>query len=245
MKLCDKVLVFVILVCLARVQGLLSCIHTYDTCVRMNVYDVFCNRSSVELKFNYSISSDEIACEIYQNRINYLAVSLMEIRKPAPKKILKTKIIDNPGIQKFDYFNPKGHSKHLKFKLILGENEKMSNSLVSCPLQSFCNYTDYTTTVKPLYSLITANFTNLTTIKCPAYKNNLYFLLIGIFVIFCLFISLVLVILTRRRNMNTNNRSYNCADAQQHQQSPNKTPSNVLNHLFTVESKPVKFYRVL
>ena len=244
MKLCNKVLVFVILVCLARVQGLLSCIYTHDTCVRMNVFDVFCNRSSVELQFNYSISSDEIACEIYQSGINYLAVSLMEIPDSAPKKFLKTKIIDNPGIQKFDYFNPKGHSKHLKFKLFLGVSKEFADPLVSCPLQSFCNYTDYTTTVKPLYSSSTTNFTNVTTVKDPAHKNNLYFLLIGIFVIFCLFISLVLVILARRRNMNSKKRNYNCADAQKHQQSPNKIQSNVLNHLFTVESKPVKLFLV-
>ena len=142
MKLCNKVLVFSILVCLARVQGLLSCIYTHDTCVRMNVYDVFCNRSSVELQFNYSISSDEIACAIYQSGINYLAVSLIEKRNCGPRKILKTKIIKNRGIQKFDYFNPKGYSKNLKFKLFLGVSKEFADPFVSCPLQSFCNYTD-------------------------------------------------------------------------------------------------------
>ena len=73
----------------------------------------------------------------------------MVIRDSPPKKTLKTKIIDNRGTQKFDYFNPKGHSKHFKFKLFLGTNEETADPLLSFNLQNFCNYTDYTPQLNP------------------------------------------------------------------------------------------------
>ena len=206
-------------------EAKISCVHDDPACYRMEVLNLSCISSSIQIRFRYNTTPTEAYCSNDPSRQTLVYL------QTADDKILKSLPVNNTsGIENFDYFNPKGIPSNLRFRLDYKKGNGPSTHSVKCDIP--CG-NQLSTTKQPSNVSTMSNITTSSKVL-PVESNSLVFIIVGSCILILLVFGVLFIVRAKNESDDTNPQ----------QQNMENLSLNRLNPSPTLKSKPVKLFLV-
>ena len=208
-------------------EAMNSCRHDDPSCYRMEVLNLSCISSSIQIRFCYNTTPTEVYCKNNPSRqtLVYLQIGYNEM--------LDSLLLNNTsGIENFDYFNPKGIPSNLRFRLGYKKGNSLSTRTVTCDIP--CG--NQLSTTKQPSNVSTMSNTTTSTKVLPVESNSLVFVVVGSCILILLLLVFGVLFIVRAKNESD--------DTNPQQQNMENLSLNRLNPSPTLKSKPVKLFLV-
>ena len=208
-------------------EAKISCVHDDPACYRMEVLNLSCISSSIQIRFCYNTTPTEAYCSNDPSRqtLVYLQIADDETLKSLP-------VNNTSGIENFDYFNPKGIPSNLRFRLDYKKGNRPSTNSVKCDIS--CG-NQLSTTKQPSNVSTMSNITTSSKVL-PLESNSLVFIIVGSCILILLLLVFGVLFIVRAKNESD--------DTNPQQQNMENLSLNRLNPSPTLKSKPVKLFLV-
>ena len=174
-------------------EAMNSCRHDDPSCYRMEVLNLSCISSSIQIRFCYNTTPTEVYCKNNPSRqtLVYLQIGYNEI--------LDSLLLNNTsGVENFDYFNPKGIPSNLRFRLGYKKGNSLSTRTVTCDIP--CG-NQLSTTKQPSNVSTMSNITTSTKVL-PVESNSLVFIVVGSCILILLLLVFGVLFIVRAKNEN-------------------------------------------
>ena len=208
-------------------EAMISCRHDDKPCYRMEVLNLSCISSSIQIRFCYNTTPTEVFCKNNPSRQTLIFL------QNADDETLKLLPVNNTsGIENFDYFNPKGIPSNLRFRLVYKKGNGRLTRSVRCDIS--CG-NQLSTTKQPSNVSTMSNITTSTKVL-PVESNSLVFIIVGSCILILLLLVFGVLFIVRAKNESD--------DTNPQQQNMENLSLNRLNPSPTLKSKPVKLFLV-
>ena len=218
-------------------KALPSCVPDDPACYRMEVLNLSCSSSSIQIRFRYNTTPTAVYC-----RNNPSRQTLIFLQNADDKTLKSLPVNNTSGIKNFDYFDPKGIPSNLRFRLDYKTGNGPLTHSVKCdiPCGNQLSTSKQPSTVSTMSNIITS--TKVLSLE----SSSLVFITVGscILILLLLVFGVLFIVRAKKKKIPRNIKSQKSNDTQKQQQNMENLPSNHLNHSPTLKSKTVKLFLV-
>ena len=186
---------FFLLLILMEITGkkaLPSCVHDDPACYRMEVLNLCCISSMIQIRFCYNTTPTAVYC-----RNNPSRQTLIFLQNADDETLKSLPVNNTSGIENFDYFDPKGIPSNLRFRLGYKTGDGDLTRSVKCDIS--CG-NQLSTTKQPSTVYTMSNITTSTKVP-PVESNSLVFIIVGSCILILLVFGLLFIIRAKKKKI--------------------------------------------